>query len=236
MVIDLGETFGRLVVKKRSSKTDGRGRIFWHCECECGTKCEVRGDSLRAGTAQSCGCLRIERHLAATAPNLCGLIIANREVVSLSDERRKKPGQVWVVKCLACGKESTETTYHLRVNKRGCSSCGKENKHPLQSVFAHLKRTAKHRGWEMTITLDELTKIAVIDACHYCGEAVSWPSHKASRTNLDRKNSALGYTKENVVPCCWGCNTAKGNQFSYEEFMRLAPLIRKIKAERIAAI
>jgi hypothetical protein len=234
-MVRIGDVFGRLTVKALSPKKDKRGRRFWACTCQCGKACEIRGDSLCFGKTQSCGCLRIERHREKTAPNLCGLVITNRKVVALSDEKRKKPGQVWVVECLACGKKSTETTYHLRVNKRGCPSCTKENEHPLQSVFAHLKRAARQRDWEVSLTLEELSEIATANACHYCGEVISWPKHKASRANLDRKNSALGYSKENVVPCCWGCNTAKGNQFSYNEFMRIAPLIREIKAERTVA-
>lgn len=38
-----------------------RGDALWLCECECGTLKTVRGNSLRAGTTQSCGCSHKEK-------------------------------------------------------------------------------------------------------------------------------------------------------------------------------
>ena len=37
------------------------GRVYWHCKCKCGNETDVRGDSLRNGHIQSCGCLQRER-------------------------------------------------------------------------------------------------------------------------------------------------------------------------------
>lgn len=58
-----GKRFGRLTVigfsysKKTGSKSYKR---YWKCLCDCGTVCVVRQDQLSAGTAKSCGCLRLE--------------------------------------------------------------------------------------------------------------------------------------------------------------------------------
>jgi hypothetical protein len=50
-----GKKFGRWrVLDKPPRKIDGR--IYWRCECECGTRGTISGYSLRAGQSKSCGC------------------------------------------------------------------------------------------------------------------------------------------------------------------------------------
>jgi hypothetical protein len=55
-----GEKFGRLTVKRLSSKTKPRKQV-WHCVCECGKTTSVVTASLRSGKTKSCGCLRDSR-------------------------------------------------------------------------------------------------------------------------------------------------------------------------------
>jgi len=237
--VSVGDKFGRLTVQKRSAETDADGRIFWVCLCSCGTLVpSVRGDSLKSKKTQSCGCLRVERHRDKMAPRLEGLVIAGRRVVGLSEKRSTKPGQEWRVGCLKCGKRATVTTYALRRDHpAGCASCTKLDETPLRFVHTRLIWTAKRRGLDAPITLEELTEVARVKECHYCGEELFWPrsKHEGYQTNLDRKNNALGYTKENVVPCCGDCNFLKGSRFSYEEFLLIAKSLRKIKATRLRA-
>jgi len=55
--IDLtGKKIGRLLVIQRSGYA-GSKHIKWLCECKCGKKVFVSGDSLRQHATQSCGCL-----------------------------------------------------------------------------------------------------------------------------------------------------------------------------------
>ncbi len=58
-----GQKFGRLkVIGRAPNRIDasGKNRIYWECECECGTIAEVASDSLRSGRQQSCGCYKRE--------------------------------------------------------------------------------------------------------------------------------------------------------------------------------
>lgn len=64
-----GQRFGRLLVLERAGVDSGRS-VLWACLCECGTKTVIRGKSLRAGSSQSCGCLRKERAAAANSSRL----------------------------------------------------------------------------------------------------------------------------------------------------------------------
>lgn len=64
-LIDLtGQRFGRLTVLERAENTPS-GQARWLCCCNCGNLKVIRGQSLRSGITQSCGCLRQERLLAA---------------------------------------------------------------------------------------------------------------------------------------------------------------------------
>lgn len=55
--IDLtGQKFGRLTVLKR---VENKGTsIYWLCKCDCGNEKIIRGDSLKQGLTNSCGCLQ----------------------------------------------------------------------------------------------------------------------------------------------------------------------------------
>lgn len=50
-----GKRFGRLMVIAKNDSTGERST--WECVCDCGNKATVRGDSLKSGNTQSCGCL-----------------------------------------------------------------------------------------------------------------------------------------------------------------------------------
>lgn len=55
----IGQRFGRLVVLEESHRLGGK--VYWRCQCDCGQKAIVRGDSLRSGLTRSCGCIQKER-------------------------------------------------------------------------------------------------------------------------------------------------------------------------------
>ena len=64
-IIDLtGQRFGRLTVVSRAenyvSPTGKSRHLRWDCICDCGNKCTVYGDALKAGRTKSCGCLQKE--------------------------------------------------------------------------------------------------------------------------------------------------------------------------------
>jgi hypothetical protein len=60
-LIDLtGQRFGKLVVISRESRY--RREETWRCLCDCGKETVVRGDVLRRGTTNSCGCGKGLKH------------------------------------------------------------------------------------------------------------------------------------------------------------------------------
>lgn len=55
----IGERFSRLKVLKEDS--EGRPRVHWLCECDCGVTVTVASNNLTNGHTQSCGCFKAER-------------------------------------------------------------------------------------------------------------------------------------------------------------------------------
>jgi hypothetical protein len=57
--IEKGQIFNRLTVIEMIGKSN-QGHIIYNCKCICGNIKAVIGSSLKRGTQQSCGCLRLE--------------------------------------------------------------------------------------------------------------------------------------------------------------------------------
>lgn len=60
--------------------------------------------------------------------------------------------------------------------------------------------------------------------CIYCGSK--------DRLGCDRIDNSKGHIYDNVVPCCYICNCARNNNFSFEEMKELGKTIRKIINKR----
>lgn len=60
----IGQRFGRLLVIERAEDhidpKSGKHKTMWLCQCDCGNTYVTRGNSLKSGTAKSCGCLHKE--------------------------------------------------------------------------------------------------------------------------------------------------------------------------------
>lgn len=59
-VFQPGQRFGRLVLVDIDLQAKSRNKK-WICRCDCGNEKSILADTLRAGKAKSCGCLRTEQ-------------------------------------------------------------------------------------------------------------------------------------------------------------------------------
>lgn len=89
------------------------------------------------------------------------------------------------------------------------------------AVLVSYERGAWERGYSWVITdTQALSKMA--QPCHYCGAPPDKVRERVGGvfrySGLDRVDNAVGYTDANTVPCCSGCNRAKGVE-SYEGFL-----------------
>jgi 5-methylcytosine-specific restriction endonuclease McrA len=114
----------------------------------------------------------------------------------------------------------------------------KSRKRPHEWRFNRLLLGAEKRHIPVTLSYEEYVLFTTVSECHYCGSTVDWMPYRkfGSGTrvgsNLDRKDNSTGYIKENLVVACKMCNRIKNNHLSYEEMLRLSPVLREIIAER----
>ena len=128
--------------------------------------------------------------------------------------------------CKKCNGIESIDTYDLITNK--CSICSKKSKvinqlrNPRDKEKIKLydyKKSAKNRGLKFELS-DEYFFDLVQLPCHYCG-------YNESIIGIDRKDSNIGYIKNNVVPCCEMCNLMK-NDKSYDDFIKICSHIISI--------
>lgn len=94
------QCFGRLTVLGDVGKRTGRGRVLWHCLCECGRVTFVQGDHLKNGKIKSCGCLNDEKK-RERFKDLTGTETDDFKVI---DRARSKNQRVyWNCVCKHCG-------------------------------------------------------------------------------------------------------------------------------------
>lgn len=162
-------------------------RTAWNCVCQCGTEKVVLGRALRTGHTQSCGCL-------------------------LRDSRVQIGNKTYF----------TNFKNSFKYNRKAPGlSC--ENK-----WLNKYKNSAKQRKILWSLSNDDFFNL-VQQNCSYCGDGPNilvkpdsvrpdWVEKASIKVNgIDRVNNALGYVKENCVPCCSFCNYAKRDR-SAEEF------------------
>jgi hypothetical protein len=107
-----------------------------------------------------------------------------------------------------------------------CRDCRrKEHEGILIDKWHSTKRSAEKRGLEFSLTKDQFAEI-LSKPCAYG----TWVHGITTHVGIDRKDSAVGYTFDNSVPCCGKHNMVKGNWFTYEqmlEIVNLHPLLRE---------
>jgi len=91
----------------------------------------------------------------------------------------------------------------------------KHAKEPLRR-YQKLIYKAKHEHHMMDIPKEEYLKL-IASPCEYCGHDLL---HETG-CGLDRLNNNLGYTTNNVVPCCGVCNQIKNIHLTHDE-MKIA--------------
>ena len=233
----LDQHFGKWTVIAPSLKRTKNGAILWLCKCDCGIERLVTTGHLRHGNSKSCGCSKIEagekRIHDLTNKRYGRLIVIKRAKKRLTPHR----GYYWLCKC-DCGKIKTIRSCSLVTgSQQSCGCLGRENRIQSQAkrrlpygvsmlnrLYHGYKRGAKARNHEFSLSKDEFQKLTS-EICHYCGnepsQIMSMPQSNGDYVynGLDRKDNNLGYTFDNIVPCCWECNKIKLSM-NYDTFIK----------------
>lgn len=113
---------------------------------------------------------------------------------------------------------------------------------PYEALFyAFLRKSQRKKPSlkrKIDLSYEEFVEFTGEKECHYCGAPISWakfnPHKNGTAYNLDRKNNAIGYTKENCVVCCFRCNRGKSDLFTYEEWVEIGRCIRAFNLKTVA--
>lgn len=102
------------------------------------------------------------------------------------------------------------------INKANPKLVVRERNIPLERWHGIVARS-KRKGLEYNLTIDDIHALINLP-CEYCGD-----SQKLSE--IDRKDSSKGYTKDNVAPACRRCNMIKNNVVTYEEMLKIVEIL-----------
>lgn len=116
---ELGNRYGRLLVISQAPRD--KGRVKWHCRCDCGNELDVIGTALRSGNTKSCGCLQKE-YAKSTAKEEVGNRYGFLTVIERAETPEGKKNAFWTCLC-DCGNYTTVEGTSLRSGHT--KSCGK---------------------------------------------------------------------------------------------------------------
>ena len=227
--------FGKLVAIKNIGIAKKSGSCLWECLCDCGKT--VIKQARHLSRSSSCGCSRYGKDLS------------NKKFGKLLAVKRigidKKSG-MYLWECLCdCGKTVIkETRCITRSMSCGCSRRDPKPDRRIETEARALNRLYsdyKIRGIKKNKF--EITKkdfaVLIKGDCFYCGdppkERILCYRMRLSKNKepvtllcngIDRLNSALGYSMNNVVSCCTICNRMKLD-LGFEEFSNQAKKIYK---------
>jgi len=162
-----------------------------------------------------------------------------KDIDLFGKDKHKKSGRV--SKCKDCAyiyqKEYREKNREL-CNKKARDWRSKNNEKNRENVrnlrkskynsiaekYRILKTTSKARNLECIITLEQYSAIIEHRTCYYCDQDFK----NEGGTNLNRIDNNIGYTVDNVKPCCKICNRIM-NKFTREELLaRLKKISERI--------
>jgi len=190
-----GRTYGSWKVISYSHTK--KKKTYYNCICtKCDNEYEVQGPNLRQGlTTQCIPCGRLERN-----KKLKGHMV--------SEETRKKISKANTGKVRS---EEAKAKSRGFKPKQCCQEMYKLDPTPNQGSLKGLRLSkrvnefrqhAAARGKEVKLTKLEIAEL-VMSNCYYCN------TRPKPYIGIDRVDSSKGYLRDNVVPCCRKCNTAK---------------------------
>ena len=130
---------------------------------------------------------------------------------------KNKHGEAhWICRC-DCGAERVVSGCSLRRGHSkscGCSYKLEYGEASFRKMIRQIKNDAISRNIDFNLSEGQVRTLSSLP-CFYCGKTPSnvcmGTRHNGSYkySGLDRVDNDIGYTTDNVVPCCIDCNKAK---------------------------
>lgn len=110
----------------------------------------------------------------------------------------------WSTECKICELLRKKNDRNKRAETKGLE-------YNISVIMKEVKRRANKYKREYDLDLQFLVELynSQEGICPYSGCKMSFDLHSYERLSLDRKDSNKGYTKDNVIWCCWIANNMK---------------------------
>lgn len=239
----IGKRFNRLTAIKcidYRKDSQGQGRYYYLCKCDCGKTKIARRYNLRSGRTKSCGCHVKEYnfHPNFNPKDIVGQKFGRLTVLEYSHAERRKTWKqkacYHFYKCECdCGNITWASRPQLKQGRK--KSCGcillhhdwfpsrlPKGEAVFNRIFRSYKSHAKNKGIKFSLTKNQF-RLLTKQNCYYCGVPPSQTYEKEvynggyTYNGIDRLESDKGYILENCVTCCIKCNRAK-HVMSEQEF------------------
>lgn len=230
----INETFGKLRIISYLPDKSGPKKHWYRAICECGQFRDVKRESL----------LRKKENTVSCGNCIYGTLVGKKfsrllvlDDLGLNSNGKGRKSRFVRVRC-DCGiikkVSASSLLYGHKIKSCGCllkefNSRLAPNEAAYNTFYYHTSMNAAYRKHCFKIDKD-LFKWLTQQDCFYCNAQPS-KIYKYNKgkihllyNGIDRIDSNVGYTKENCVPCCYGCNIAKGKK-TYSEFLELVKLI-----------
>lgn len=145
----------------------------------------------------------------------------NQSVSAVHQRYRKRIERGYTIDEIVFGRQKNRGSKRTKdVKEAGVNIRAKASK----MISSYKVKDFKNKTDICDIDIDWMIENILAKNCVYCGDD--------KRIGCDRIDNSKGHTKDNVVPCCVECNTARNNNFTFEEMKILGETIRKIKHSR----
>lgn len=202
-----GKIYGRLKVLRVDEfiLEGGKRRRTWLCQCECGEKAVVRGNSLTCNITKSCGCLLREvsrRNTCKIRNNTCE--ICGKQFTFQSPKIQK-----------TCSKEC----HRIRRNEYARKLSRSDYKHILKNSLKRIKKRAINNNLDFNLTYDYLYEKLILQdyKCAVTGIKFKMSSGFGLKErspwsiSIDRIDNKKGYILENIRLVCLIYNLSKSS-------------------------
>jgi len=210
----LGKRFGMLTVQS-FKESNAKQKAYWNCVCDCGNKTIVRGAHLISGNIKSCGCL-VDTKLEGKR---FGKLVVIKDTCLRTSMGRHK---IWECLCDCGNKKNISTKLLHSGSTKSCGCLPKDlqisfEDRKLSHIKSKIKSTCRLRNLRFDLS-DEFIKNISFKNCQFCNgvpDTLGFVQYKGKDRNeffhigIDRKDSSVGYTEKNCVPCCKKCNWMK---------------------------
>lgn len=204
-----GKRFGKLTVLSFVKRNNNYVQI-WKCLCDCGNEVNVIRTSLIRGNTRSCGCLNNETRVKKR-PKLNNHICPNCGIECyIKPSRLKKSSLIFC--CMDCRTRYYQTHKELMPKFKVRT---KEQKF-FDEKFTRWKMSARKRkiSFDETLTSADLMELweKQRHKCYYTGVDMTFDKEdELHLVSIDRIDSSIGYTKNNIVLCTYAFNSFKFN-------------------------